>query len=604
MTASSRPTMRRRQLLGLADSAMALRAVAGANIAAMVTHGALDVATAIALVDAAVPATLDADIALVVLAHMSAAGDAALQSAVLDEINALIAGGDITLTNAIATLQALLPGASTALQAVVDEALAILLTDPATLAETAGLGSPAQVQAAVNAIVLLFSTDPTAAQGILDALSGRIESGDLGSDQAATLLAKIYARGGDAADAALDTIVDLTTSLDIPASTMANAIATQVDGRDARCHDGLRGLRCAVAARFARSTRRSRGSSPAAASRSARSTPPSMPASTAHRTPSRCWAASCPVPRPACAPKRWRKSRRSSVRTPRWPRQALPTFIQLAVSGDHGAAARRPGGHRSAGRGRARRGQRRVPGAAVLPARSRHGLPDADPLATLSALLAGGYLTTAEAIQHIDDQLSPGNPSPLINAFQAVNILVALSAVDGARTAIYDYIRQEIAANSAAQAAGPSHPMWPFTAQPVIAALAKGTVADLDHVEQTALDDRQHQRHPHHQPGRDERRAGEHRPHRRGRGLHQPHRRDDGVRLVPRRAHRRPAAVRADRQPRRHQLAGRQHGRTTCSCRMRPSCCSPSTPAAPRRRRWPSWPTSGRQRLLLHLRPP
>ena len=99
----------------------------------------------------------------------------------------------------------------------------------------------------------------------------------------------------------------------------------------------------------------------------------------------------------------------------------------------------------------------------------------------------GGYLTMAEAIQHIDDQLSPSNPSPLINAFQAVNILVALSAVDGARTAIYDYIRQEVAANSAAQAVGPSHPMWPFTAQPVIAALARGTVADLDHVEQTAL---------------------------------------------------------------------------------------------------------------------
>ena len=216
------------QFVGLADSAMALRAVAGANIAAMVTHGALDVATAIALVGAAVPATLDADIALVVLAHMSAAGDAALQSAVLDEINALIASGDITLTNAVATLQALLPGASTALQAVVDEALAILLTDPATLAETAGLGSPAQVQAAVNAIVLLFSTDPMAAQGILDALSGRIDSGDLSSDRAATLLAKIYVRGGDAADAALDTIVELTTSLDIPASTMANAIATQV----------------------------------------------------------------------------------------------------------------------------------------------------------------------------------------------------------------------------------------------------------------------------------------------------------------------------------------------------------------------------------------
>ena len=113
-------------------------------------------------------------------------------------------------------LQALLPGASTALQAVVEaEALAILLTDPATLAETAGLGSPAQVRAAVNAIVLLFSTDPTAAQGILDALSGRIGSGDLGSDQAANLLAKIYVRAATRRRRA-DIIADLTTSLISP----------------------------------------------------------------------------------------------------------------------------------------------------------------------------------------------------------------------------------------------------------------------------------------------------------------------------------------------------------------------------------------------------
>ena len=267
-------------------------------------------ATAIALVEAAVPATLDADIAIVVLAHMSAAGDAALQSAVLDEINALIAGGDITLTNAIATLQALLPGASTALQAMVDEALAILLTDPATLAETAGLGSPAQVQAAVNAIVLLFSTDPMAAQGILDALSGRIDSGDLSSDRAATLLAKIYGRGGDAADAAFDAIVALTTSLDIPASTMANAIATQVAA-------GALGATTAFVVFGALSPHGSpvnaavAGSSPVAASPSPRSTPPSMPASTARRTPSPCSDRSCPAPRPACVRKRWPKSRPS-----------------------------------------------------------------------------------------------------------------------------------------------------------------------------------------------------------------------------------------------------------------------------------------------------
>jgi len=53
-----------------------------------------------------------------------------------------------------------------------------------------------------------------------------------------------------------------------------------------------------------------------------------------------------------------------------------------------------------------------------------------------NGLLAGGYLTATQAIQHIDDQLSPSNASPLINAFQAVNILVALSAVDGSEVEI------------------------------------------------------------------------------------------------------------------------------------------------------------------------
>ena len=52
----------------------------------------------------------------------------------------------------------MLPGASAALQAVLDAQLAILLTDPLTLAQTAVLGLPAQVQAAAVAIALLFST--------------------------------------------------------------------------------------------------------------------------------------------------------------------------------------------------------------------------------------------------------------------------------------------------------------------------------------------------------------------------------------------------------------------------------------------------------------
>ncbi|GEP53785.1 DUF4114 domain-containing protein [Reyranella soli] len=472
------------QLLTLADGAMALRAVAGTNIAAMVTHGALDAATATALVDAAVPATLDANIAIVVLSYMSAAGDTALHSAVLDEINALITGGDITLTNAIATLQALLPGASSALQAVVDEALAILLTDPATLAQTAGLGSPAQVQAAVNAIVLLFSTDPTAAHGVLDALSGRIQGGDLSSDQAATLLAKIYARGGDAADAAFDTIVDLTTGLDISVSTMANAIAVQVaaGALDAATAFVVFGelsaygsINAAVAGLI------SGGGITVAALDAA--------VDAGHYSASNAIAvlgSVVPGAAPGLRAEALAEVQALVSETPPLASQALPIFMALAVSSDH--ALRLVGREGIEALAAAAPG---VGSAAFLQLLSYMPVPDtaflADTQAALNGLLAGGYLTAAEAVQHIDDQLSPSNASPLINAFQAVNILVALSAVDGARTAIYDYIRQEVAANSAAQAAGPSHPMWPFTAQPVIAALARGTVADLGHVEQTAL---------------------------------------------------------------------------------------------------------------------
>ncbi|MBI2739543.1 MAG: hypothetical protein HYX38_23730 [Rhodospirillales bacterium] len=480
------------QLLALADGgAAALRAVAGANIGAMISHGALDIPTAIALVDAAVPATLDADIAIVVLAHMSAAGDEALHAAVLDEINALIAGGDIGLTNVVTTLQALLPGASAALQAVLDEALAILLTDPATLAQTAGLGSPAAVQAAANAIALLFTTDPAAAQGILDALSGRIEGGDLSSDQAATLLAKIYARGGDAAPAALATIVGLTSlhagqsSPDIPAATMANAIAAQVsagalDAAEAFVAFGALSshgspVNAAVAGLIA-------GGSLSVSALDAAVDAGQYSDSNAVAVLRSVVPGAAPALRTeALAEIQALVSANNALAA-----QALPTFIQLAVGSDHdlrlvgrdgieALAAASPG----------------VGDAAFLQLLSYLPVPDTafltDLRATLVALLEGGYLTAAQAIQHIDDQLSPSNPSPLINAFQAVDILVTLSAVDGARTAIYDYIRQEVAANSAAQAAGPSHPMWAFTAQPVIAALAKGTAADLDHVEQTAL---------------------------------------------------------------------------------------------------------------------
>lgn len=236
------------QLLGLAQGeGGALRAVAGANIAALVADGALTAQDAIALIDAAVPSTLDAHTAIVVLAHMAAAGDAALQEAVQLQVASMIGNGDITLQAAIADLQAMLPGASAALQAVLDAQLAILLTDPATLAQTAGLGSAAQVQAAANAIALLFSTDPTAAQGILDALTGRIQNGDLTPQQAANLLARIYDQGGAGTAPVLAAIDDLTPA-HIPVSTMADAIVAG-DGRRVERNRNLCRLRSAVGRR-------------------------------------------------------------------------------------------------------------------------------------------------------------------------------------------------------------------------------------------------------------------------------------------------------------------------------------------------------------------
>ncbi|MBY0323689.1 MAG: DUF4114 domain-containing protein [Reyranella sp.] len=475
------------QLLGVAQQGgdHALRAVAGDNIAALIGDGALTTQDAIALIDAAVPGSLDAHTAIAVLAHMAAAGDVALQEAVQLQIASMIGGGDITLQAAIADLQAMLPGASAALQTVLDAELAILLTDPATLAQTAGLGSAAQVQAAANAIVLLFSTDPTAAQGILDALADRIQNGDLTPQQAANLLARIYDQGGAAAAPVLATIDDLTPG-HIPLSTMADAIVAQATGGGLSATEifavlGPLSALNAATVNGAVATLVSGGVIAVSALDAA--------VDDGQYTDSNAVAvlrSVVPGAAPALRTEALAEIQVLVSANAALAAQALPTFIQLAVSGDHDL--------RLVGREGIEALAAAAPGVgdtAFLQLLSYLPVPDTafltDLRATLAALLEGGYLTTAQAIQHIDDQLSPGNPSPLINAFQAVDILVTLAAVDGARTAIYDYIRQEVAANFAAQTAGPSHPMWAFTAQPVITALARGMGGDLDHVAETAL---------------------------------------------------------------------------------------------------------------------
>lgn len=473
------------QLLGLAqDQGGALRAVAGDNIAALISHGTLTTQDAIALIDAAVPAMLDAHTAIVVLAHMAAAGDAALQEAVQLEIASMIGGGDITLQAAIIDLQAMQSGASAALQAVIDAELALLLTDPVTLAQTAGLGSPAQVQAAANAIAALFSTDPTTAQGILDALAARIDNGDLTPEQAAALLARIYDHGGAAAAPVLVTIETLTPG-HIPVSTMADAIVAQATAGGLRAVDifAVFGPLSAVGASAINGAVAGLVSSGIIAV-SALDTA----VHDGHYSASNAIAVLSgvvPGAAPALRAEALAEIQALVSADTALAGQALPTFMHLAVSADH--ALRLIGAEGIEALAAAAPG---IGSAAFLQLLGYIPVPDtgfiADIQATLSALVARGYLTVAEAVQHIDDQLSPGNASPLINAFQAVSVLVALAAVDSARSGIYAYLRQETAANFAAQAAGPSHPLWAITAQPVIGALATAMGGDLVHIVETA----------------------------------------------------------------------------------------------------------------------
>ena len=462
------------QLLGLAaGTSTALQAVAGATIEALIDHGALTTADALALIGAAVPSTLGGDAAIVVLVHLSAAGDAALQEAVQTEIGALISSGALSTAAAIADLQALQSGASAALAAVLDDELGILLINPSTLADTAGLGSPAQVQAAAVLLASLFTTDPTTAQGVLDALSGRIEDGGLTGAQAATLLAKTYALGGAGESALLAAITGLTTihagqsAPDIALLTMADAIAAQETS----------GALTAAEAFVVFSDLSTRGSvTPTVVALLASGTLSVTDLDTAI-TAGQFSASNGVSVLASVVPGGTSDLRTAALAeiqalvtaTPALAAQAQPVFEHLAINGDHDTrlvgyqaiealAAVAPG----------------IGDDAFLNLLSLVPLPDAslhaDTLAELTSLLAGGYVTASGAISHIADQLSLSNGSPLINASQALAVLVALSAVEDQRSAIYNYIGQVTAATAAAQANGT--PVWGFTAAAAITALA------------------------------------------------------------------------------------------------------------------------------------
>lgn len=471
-------------LLDLADSASA--PLAASALAALAGHGALGAQEAIDLLDAAVPASLDADDAITILVHMAAADPATLLAAVQAEINVLIAGGDITLQAVIADLQALQPGASTALQAVIDEQLGILITDPETLAATAGLGSTAQVAAAATTIAALFSSDAQGAQAILDALAGRIEAGSLSPERAASLLAQIYARGGDGVSAVLATMTALTAPAngpDVGAGTMADAVggplAAGALGVEAAftafgllAGNGAAAVNGAVGSLMAAGTL-ALGALDAAVGAGTYTAPNAitvlgniLPGLTAERAAAIGLIVGLAGTDAALVA------------------QALQRFVSLSGNADH---ALRLVGHEGiealadavSGVG----SDAFLALLAFMP--STDAGTRADTLAALSALLEDDALTPAGAVQHIDDQLSPGNADPLVNPTQALSLLVALSAVEDARDTIYAYMRQVTAANAAAEANG--NPVWGFLPATAITALANGAGTDASRADGTAI---------------------------------------------------------------------------------------------------------------------
>ena len=480
------------QLVGLAGEGTApLQATVGAELAAVIGHGALAGGDVLAIIQSAVPASLPAAGALVVLINLAAAGDSALRESAQTAIGSLIGGGAIAIEDAIAEFQAMLPGASGDLHTVLEDELAILLTDPATLADTAGLGSPAQVQAAAILLASLFTTDPVLAQDVLDALAGRIEAGTLTGGQAATLLAKVYAQGGDGEPAVLATMADLTTvqggqaAPDIAVGTMADAIAVQANAG---------GLTVAeVFTVFEDLATRGAAAVNGALAGLVASGVVSVGALDAAVAAGQYGASNTvavlggvvPGAAPVLRDQALAEIQALVTATPALAGQAYSVFIGLALSGDHATrlvgyqaiealAAVAPG----------------IGDAAFLELLSLMPVPDAgiraDSLAELGVLVAGGSVTAADAIQHVADQLSPSNTNPLVNPFQAVTVLVVLSAIADARDAIYGYLGQVVAASAAAQANGT--PVWGFTAAQAITALADGAGADLDRIAGTATE--------------------------------------------------------------------------------------------------------------------
>ena len=107
-----------------------------------------------------------------------AGGPAGVESAAQAEILAFILANEISSASAVIVLQNLQAGAGSGspLFTVIDNELAVLNTDPATLDNTVATGTAAQIRNQAALVASLLQTNPSAANQILADLTGRISS--------------------------------------------------------------------------------------------------------------------------------------------------------------------------------------------------------------------------------------------------------------------------------------------------------------------------------------------------------------------------------------------------------------------------------------------
>src|SRR5205085_707624 len=99
-----------------------------------------------------------------------------LETAAQSEISQIIGANEISAAAAVSTLQNQQAGVAsgTPLYQVINNELAILSADPATLDATVGTGTSAQIQNQAIAVTALLASSPSAANQILGDIAGRI----------------------------------------------------------------------------------------------------------------------------------------------------------------------------------------------------------------------------------------------------------------------------------------------------------------------------------------------------------------------------------------------------------------------------------------------